>query len=145
MKDAYHKKVHGDPYCEGMRVWLFCKHKAISKKFNLPWEGPYLVLERISDVTYKIAKEPVKEGRWQIVHYNRLKPYIAEAERPRRESNRAKQTDYDEDTDSEVTESEEDTKPETAEHTENRCQSKASKFKHRSKIQVWCWVKNPWL
>ncbi|MEL7181406.1 MAG: reverse transcriptase domain-containing protein, partial [Pseudomonadota bacterium] len=115
VKDAYHKKVHGDPYREGMRVWLFCKHKAISKKFNLPWEGPYLVLERISDVTYKIAKEPVKEGRWQIVHYNRLKPYIAEAERPRRESNRAKQTDYEEDMDSEVTESEEDTKPETVE------------------------------
>lgn len=98
-----------------MRVWLFCKHKAISKKFNLPWEGPYLVLERISDVTYKIAKEPVKEGRWQIVHYNRLKPYIAEAERPRRESNQAKQTVYDGNTDSEVTESEEDTMHETAE------------------------------
>ena len=110
VKDVYHKKVHGDPYCE---VWLFRKHKAISKKFNLPWEGPYLVLERISDVTYKIAKEPVKEGRWQIVHYNRLKPYIAEAERPRRGVNQSKQTVYEENTDSEATESEDDTQHET--------------------------------
>ena len=113
VKDAYHKKVHGDPYCEGMRVWMFCKHKAISKKFNLPWERPYLVLERISDVTYKKAKEPVKEGRWQIVHYNRLKPYTAEAERPRRGVNQSKQTVYEENTDSEAKEREDDTKHET--------------------------------
>ena len=127
VKDAYHKKVHGDPYREGMRVWLFCKHKAISKKFNLPWEGPYLVLERISDVTYKIAKEPVKEDRWQIVHYNRLKPYLAEAERPRREVNKAKQTVYDENTDSEATESEEDAKHETGEPRGNLTERQTSK------------------
>ena len=112
VKDAYHKKVHDGPYREEMRVWLFCKHKAISKKFNLPWEGPYLVLERISDVMYKIAKEPVKKGRLQSVHYNRLKHYSAEAERPRRGVNQSKQTVYEENTDLEATESEDDTKHE---------------------------------
>ena len=85
------------------------------------------MLERISDVTYKIAKEPVKEDRWQIVHYNRLKPYIAEAERPRRRISQAKQTVYDENTDSEATESEEDTKHETGEPRGNLTERQISK------------------
>ena len=55
----------------------------------------------------------MNEGRWQIVHYNRLEPYIAEAERPRRGVNQSKQTVYEENTDSDATESEDDTKHET--------------------------------
>ena len=76
-KDLYHKKVHGKPYQPGARVWLFSPHKAKSRKFFLPWEGPFVVGERINEVNYKIWKES-KPSKWFIVHYNRLKPYRTE-------------------------------------------------------------------
>ena len=60
-----------------------------------------------------MAKEPVKEGRWQIVRYDRLKPYTADAERPRRGVNQSKQTVDEENTDSEATECEDDFTHET--------------------------------
>ena len=55
-KDRYHKEVFGESYCNGDRVWLFAPYKAKSRKFFLPWDGPYVALEKISDVHYKISK-----------------------------------------------------------------------------------------
>ena len=59
---------------EGDLVWLFEPHKAKSRKFYLPWHGPFEVLSRTSEVTYMICKRGNKE-KWQRVHFNRLKPY----------------------------------------------------------------------
>ena len=73
-KDLYHKKVYGEPYKEGDREWLFSPHKAKSRKFFLPWEGPYVVEERLNEVIYKVWKES-KPSKWFTVHFNRLKPY----------------------------------------------------------------------
>ena len=56
---------------------MFNKSKAQSRKFFLPWDGPYKVLERTSEVNYKIAK-PNQPAKWRIVHYNLLKPFNAE-------------------------------------------------------------------
>ena len=42
------------------------------KKFFLSWDGPYVVLEKNSDVHYKISKTG-SSNKWQIVHYNRLR------------------------------------------------------------------------
>ena len=39
-KDRFHKKVFGKSYEVDDKVWIFSKHKAKSKKFFLPWEGP---------------------------------------------------------------------------------------------------------
>lgn len=76
-KDLYNKKVTGGTIMEGDKVWLFSPHKAKSRKFYLPWDGPFEVLEKISETNYKVAK-PNDKRRWLIVHYNRLKPYVAE-------------------------------------------------------------------
>ena len=78
-KDLYHKKVFGNPFYEGEKVWLFAKHKSKSRKFFLPWEGPYEVLERTSEVNYKISK-PNSPTKWKIVHFNLLKPFKEEDE-----------------------------------------------------------------
>ena len=43
-----------------------------TKKFYLPWKGPYKVLEVIDDVVYRI--ENCATGKLQVVHMNRLKP-----------------------------------------------------------------------
>ena len=78
-KDQYHKKVYGKPYEKQDKVWVYSKHKAKSRKFILPWEGPYVVLERTSEVNYKVAK-PSQMGKWRLLHYNMLKPYLEEGD-----------------------------------------------------------------
>ena len=82
-KDLYHKKVYGEPYKEGDKVWLFSPHKAKSRKFFLPWEGPFVVGERLNEVVYKIWKE-TKPSKWFTVHFNRLKPYKCTQPEPRK-------------------------------------------------------------
>ena len=78
-KENVFKKVHGEPFKEGDLVWLFQPHKAKSRKFYLPWHGPFKVLSRTSEVTYAICKRGNKE-KWKKVHFNRLKPYRGDPE-----------------------------------------------------------------
>ena len=76
-KDYYQKTVFGDELKVGQKVWLFAPHKAKSRKFYLPWDGPFIIVDKVSEVNYKISKEN-NAAKWQIVHYNRLKPYKEE-------------------------------------------------------------------
>ena len=76
-RDYFNEKVHGDPFKAGDLVWLFELHRAKSRKFYLPRQGPYEVVNRTSGVTYKICKKGRPE-RWTKVHFNRLKPFIGE-------------------------------------------------------------------
>ena len=87
--DYFNKKVHGDPFKAGDLVWLFEPHRAKSRKFYLPWQGPYEVLNRTSEVTYKICKRGRPE-RWTKVHFNLLKPYTGEPEARWSERNAAR-------------------------------------------------------
>ena len=72
--EYFNRKKHGDSFKERDLVWLFEPHKAKSRKFYLPWHGPFEVLSRTSEVTYLICNRGKKE-KWQKVHFNRLKPY----------------------------------------------------------------------
>ena len=76
-KDLYFKKVYGEPYEIGAKVWLYSKQKAKSKKFFVPYEGPYLIQERTSEVSYLIYKEG-RPRKTRVVHFNLLKPYNEE-------------------------------------------------------------------
>ena len=76
-KDRFHKKVFGEPYKVEDTVWVFAKHKQKSKKFYNNWEGPCVILKRISEVTYKIAKTTAKT-KGEIVHFNNLKSHVDE-------------------------------------------------------------------
>lgn len=52
-------------------------HEAVTKgKFHMKWEGPFVVLDKISDLTYRIQNEANK--KISIVHVNRLVPYKIE-------------------------------------------------------------------
>ena len=53
-------------------------HKANSRKFHLPWHGPYEVLGQTSEVNYQICKPGCTE-KWQNIHFRRLKPYLGES------------------------------------------------------------------
>ena len=78
-KDQYHKKVYGKPNEKQDKVWVYSKHEAKSREFFLPLEGPYVVLERTSEINYKVAK-PSQMAKWKILHYNMLKPYLEEGD-----------------------------------------------------------------
>ena len=74
-KEYYERRAAGQPYTVGERVWLF--HPALKKgqssKLSSPWKGPFVVVDRMSDVTYRIQPEGGPASKRQIVHFNRLK------------------------------------------------------------------------
>eukprot|EP00731_Ephydatia_muelleri_P022337 Em0014g928a len=73
-KSIYDRKVHGEPYSEGDIVWLYTPAvpSGQSRKLHRPWKGPYKVVERLGDATYKL--QGTRGRRPQIVHFDRLKP-----------------------------------------------------------------------
>ena len=58
-------------------MWVWAKEKIKSKKFSLPWDGPYVVLAKVSEVNYKVAK-PSIPAKVRYLHFNMLKPYVEE-------------------------------------------------------------------
>ena len=75
-KDCYDRRVHGSAYTEGDRVWLHIPwtKRGRSRKLHRPWQGPYRITKKLSDVTYRI--QSLKGRKRHVVHFNRLKPYI---------------------------------------------------------------------
>ena len=65
-REYFNRKVHGDPFNSSDLVWLFEPHRAKSRKFYLPLQGPYEVLNRTSEVTYKICKRGRPERQRSI-------------------------------------------------------------------------------
>ena len=59
----------------GAMVWLHSpqRKKGLSPKLSRPWEGLYVVLERINDAVYRIKRSP--RARPNVVHRNRLWTY----------------------------------------------------------------------
>ena len=74
-KLLYDRRVSKHCYKIGDAVWLrsYTKAKGLSKKLQLRWEGPFKVVGKISDLTYKVQRN--KKSEFKVVHFNRLKPY----------------------------------------------------------------------
>ena len=53
-------------------VYLYypARKPGLTKKFHLPWSGPFQITRKISDLNYEIADQ---DNKTQIVHSNRLK------------------------------------------------------------------------
>ena len=69
----YNRKVHGPTYQVDQKVFL---HNPVvpvgnSPKFFSPWKGPYVILQCLNDVTYRIQEIPTQKEL--VVHYDRLK------------------------------------------------------------------------
>ena len=66
--------MHGEPYQPGNLVWLHstvCKgHEG--KKLHYPCTGPYEVIKRLAETTYRIH-DIERRGKRKVVHFNRLK------------------------------------------------------------------------
>jgi len=73
-KDHYDQRIAGEQIEVGDRVFLHepAVKKGQTKKLHSPWQGPYIVITRIGDVTYRIQAVDNPRRR-KVVHFNRLK------------------------------------------------------------------------
>jgi hypothetical protein len=74
-KRNYDRSVQGSPFTKGQFVWLHNTQRKprLSKKLMLPWEGPYLIVTVLSDVTCRIQK--TTRSKPKVVHVDRMKLY----------------------------------------------------------------------
>lgn len=75
MKTRYDRKSNTSGFEEGSLVWLHnpTRRKGKSPKLQNNWDGPYKVVTRLNDVTYRIQKQP--RGTFKVVHIDRLARY----------------------------------------------------------------------
>jgi len=73
---VYDQHVHGQQYQVGDCVWLHTTvlARGNTKRLHHPWKGPYRVLKRLTDRTYKIQSPSNSRERAVVVHFNRPKP-----------------------------------------------------------------------
>ena len=74
-KRNYDRHISGGKIQPGMFVWMHntARKKGLSPKLQFKWIGPYLVLKKLSDVTFRIQEKP--RSKPKVVHYDRLKIY----------------------------------------------------------------------
>jgi transposase InsO family protein len=78
MKRLYDRSKHFNSYNAGDAVWFYnpLRTKGLNPKLQRPWQGPFLVTERINDVIDRIQRSP--RAKPKAVHHDRLKLYIGE-------------------------------------------------------------------
>ena len=72
MKLRCDAKASQETFSPGDQVWLYNpqRKKGQCAKLSSAWEGAYSVVDRLSDVTYRIQKKGAT--RCKVVHFNRL-------------------------------------------------------------------------
>ena len=72
-KEVYDRKAKERCFTEGDMVLVHTS--SISGKLETVWEGPFEVVERVSETTYKLAV-PDRRSHIQTAHINRLKLWV---------------------------------------------------------------------
>ena len=72
MKTRYDTRVNQSGFEENDKVWFYNPRrvKGRSPKLQKSWEGPYKIITRLNDITYRIQKTP--KAKMKIVHVERL-------------------------------------------------------------------------
>lgn len=76
-KEAFDVRVKWQYYSEGELVWVRSKarKRGVCPKLQRRYRGPYRVIERITDVLYRLLL--VEGGTEVILHYHKLKPFLS--------------------------------------------------------------------
>lgn len=74
-KDRYDGKTMLHKYQPGDYVWYLSEKRKVGEnpKLYSPYEGPYVVLHKMSDLVYEIQYDPQRPPR--VTNHNKLKPY----------------------------------------------------------------------
>jgi len=75
-KRRYDHKAHEHAYKEGDKVWLHNPQvkQGLSRKLTCEWNGPFLIVDKINDVVYRIQRNA--RSKCKVVHHDRLKLYL---------------------------------------------------------------------
>ena len=78
-KRNYDKRKSSKALRVGDSVWLHNvrRRKGKNPKLDCPWEGPYLLVSVLSDVTYRIKRN--RRAKPKVIHADRLKLYLGRA------------------------------------------------------------------
>ena len=73
-KKYYDLNAIDEPYMVGDLVWLVnqTRRKGVCPKLQRKWLGPFLIVDKVNDVTYRIQKSPTDS---KVVPFDQLKPY----------------------------------------------------------------------
>ncbi|XP_033114948.1 uncharacterized protein LOC117115315 [Anneissia japonica] len=74
-KKGYDKLSEEPNLVPGKFVWTYdqTKRKGMSPKLECRWKGPYLIIDKLTEVTFRIQLSP--RGARRVVHCDQLKPY----------------------------------------------------------------------
>ena len=74
MKRRYGVKIHKIPYKVGDAVWYYYPKRKVgfNPKFQRPWKGPMIVVDRFNEVLCRIQSGP--KTKPMVVHHDKLKP-----------------------------------------------------------------------
>ncbi|CAI5682786.1 unnamed protein product [Oreochromis niloticus] len=74
-KRAYDTRCWGEAFVPGDKVWVYCpvRKRGVSPKLCSHWQGPAEVVERLTEVVYRIRMPG--PGRMVALHRDRLSPY----------------------------------------------------------------------
>ena len=74
MKNYYDKRINFVEDC----VWFHnpVRKQGISLKLQKPWKDPYVIIQKLNDVLYRIQEWP--SGKSKVVHYDCLNRYEGE-------------------------------------------------------------------
>lgn len=75
MRQQFDKKHENVEYRIGDLVWCYnpVKKRGLSRKFQARWLGPYTIVDKFSDVTYRVRNQ---SGDITTVHVRRLRPFF---------------------------------------------------------------------
>lgn len=75
VKARYDRGARKVLFEEGQKVWLFKprREKGRAPKFQSNWEGPFLVIRKLSDVVYCVQKSA--KHKKKVMHADRLAPF----------------------------------------------------------------------
>ena len=78
-RQNYDQRLNLRTYNRGNAVWFYNpkRKNKISPCLQCPWQGPYVLLKRISDVVYRIQE--THQSKPKVIHHDRLRPYKWEA------------------------------------------------------------------
>ena len=72
MKKTYDHKIHQKLHNSGDPVWYYQYQRKVglNSKLQRPWHGPFVVIERLNDVMYRIKLSP--KSKPKVVHHDKL-------------------------------------------------------------------------
>lgn len=79
-KERYDSRHQSVAYCKGDFVWLWTpqRKRGLCEKFLPQYTGPFVIVDRLSDLTYVVARLTSagrRSNRTQLVHVARLKRF----------------------------------------------------------------------